>query len=291
MRFPVRLGRLRNTQGGRRSAPRSGYSTYTPPDPPTEQDPPVEQDPPTEQDPPVEQDPPAAPGAVPNPNVSPSTLTVTVTARPPTVYRGVRITFTGSVENAPAGVALSYSWTFGDGATDIQGINDLISSCKYDTLGDKTVTLTVSDGNTVLGSGSVTITVESPPLPWRSPIARAGSDQVVALGSEVSFSGADSTAPYGRPTYSWTFGANADPATSDAEMPFCIYSKPGTKTVTLTVTDSATELTDSDEVIINVKPTPEAEAGDDQIVGKNQEVSFDGSGSTGIESQLLMGFW
>ena len=41
MRFPVRLGRLRNTQGGRRSAASSGYSTYTPPDPPVDPPPPV----------------------------------------------------------------------------------------------------------------------------------------------------------------------------------------------------------------------------------------------------------
>ena len=221
---------------------------------------------------------------------TPSTLQVTVTASAPTVYRGVRITFTGRVENAPEGVTLSYSWTFGEGATDIEGADGLTPSCVYTTPGDKTVTLTVSDGNTVLGSGSVTITVGSPPLPWRSPIAHAGSDQIVALGSEVSFSGADSTAPYGRLTYSWTFGANADPATSDAEMPFCIYNKPGTKTVTLTVTDSATELTDSDEVIINVKPPPEAEAGDPQTVGVSQKVCFDGSGSTGINLSYLWDF-
>ena len=248
MRFPSLLRRLRNTQGGMGSTAKSASTPYTPyTDPP------------------------------------PDETTVTVTASSPTVYRGVRITFTGRVENAPEGVTLSYSWTFGEGATDTQGISDLISSCKYDTLGTKTVTLTVRNGNTVLGSGSVTITVESPPLPWRSPIAHAGSDQIVALGSEVSFSGADSTSPYGSSlTYSWTFGANADPPTSDAEMPFCIYSKPGTKTVTLTVTDSATELKHSDKVTIKVKPLPEAEAGDDQIVGVNQKVIFDGSGSTGI---------
>ncbi len=238
-----------------------------------------------------EQDPPAAPGAVPIPPVSPSTLQVTVMASSPTTYRGVRITFTGSVENAPEGVTLSYSWTFGDGATDTQGINGLISSCKYDTLGDKTVTLTVRNGNTVLGSGSVTINVESPPLPWLPPVARAGMNQVVAFGSEVSFSGADSTSPYGGSlTYSWVFGADADPATSNAVMPFCTYRKPGTKMVRLTVTDRVTELRDTDEVTIKVKPLPVAEAGDDQIVGKGQKVSFDGSGSTGIDIDYLWDF-
>ena len=251
MKFPSMLRILRNTQGGMGSTAKSASTPYTPyTDPPPDE---------------------------------PSTLEVTVTAKPPSVYRGVRVTFTGRVENAPEGVTLSYSWTFGEGATDTQGINDLISSCKYDTLGEKTVTLTVSDGNTVLGSGSVTITVGSPPLPWLWPVARAGMNQVVALGSEVSFSGADSTSPYGGSlTYSWDFGADADPPASNAEMPFCIYRKPGTKTVTLTVADSTTELTHSDDVTIKIKPLPEAEAGDDQIVGVNQEVSFDGSGSTGI---------
>ena len=287
MKFASMLRRLRNTRGGTRSTRSTPYTPYMP-EPPV--DPPPVDPPPV--DPPMP--PPAAPGAVPIPPVSPSTLQVTVMASSPTVYRGVRITFTGSVENAPEGVTLTYSWTFGDGATDTQGINGLISSCKYDTLGEKTVTLTVRNGNTVLGSGSVTINVESQPLivPPLPPVARAGMNQVVAFGSEVSFSGADSTSPYGGSLrYLWVFGDERDPtAGSNEMMPSYAYTTPGTKRVTLIVIDEETGLTDSDKVIIKVKPLPEAEAGDDQIVGVTKKVSFDGSGSTGIGIDYLWDF-
>ena len=56
---------------------------------------------------------------------------------------------------------------------------------------------------------------------------------------------------------------------------------PGAKTVTLTVTDRETGLTNSDTVIINVKPLPKAKAGDDQTVAVGDTVSFNGLGSTG----------
>ena len=257
MRFPSMLRRLRNTQGGgTRSTAGSGSTPYTP---------------------------------------EPSTLRVTVFGTPRTVSVGDTVKFTASVSNAPAGVALSYTWAFGDDASPATG-SGATASCTYSTTGVKTVRLTVSytaDGKTVEASDTVIITVESQPLivPPLPPVARAGMNQVVAFGSEVSFSGADSTSPSGGSlTYSWDFGADANPPTSNAVMPFCTYRKPGTKTVTLTVTDEVTELTDSDDVTIKVKPLPVAEAGDDQIVGKGQKVSFDGSGSTGIGIDYLWDF-
>ena len=249
MKFASMLRRLRNMRGGTRSTRSTPYTPYMP-EPPV--DPPPVDPPPV--DPPMP--PPAAPGAVPIPPVSPSTLQVTVMASSPTAYRGVRITFTGSVENAPEGVTLNYSWPFGDGATDTQGINGLISSCKYDTLGEKTVTLTVRNGNTVLGSGSVTVNVESQPLivPPLPPVAEAGSNQLAAVNKEVSFDGSDSTSPYGGSLrYLWVFGDERDPtAGSNEMMPSYAYTTPGTKRVTLIVIDEETGLTDSDEVTITV---------------------------------------
>ena len=226
MKFPVRLGRLRNTRGGMRSTARSGSTPYTPYTGPSPDDPPP--------------------------------LEVTVTASSPTVYRGVRITFTGTVENAPEGVTLSYSWTFGDGATDIQGINGLTPSCEYDTVGEKTVRLTVSytaDGETVEAFGEVTITVTAivvvPPL---SPVADAGSDLLAAVNQGVSFDGSGSTSPSGGSLkYSWAFGDEENPtAVGDGVMPSYTYTTAGTKTVSLTVTDEDTGLSRSDEVTITV---------------------------------------
>ena len=57
----------------------------------------------------------------------------------------MRITFTGSVENAPEGVTLSYSWDFGDDATPATDTKET-PSCTYSTTGTKRVTLTVTQG-------------------------------------------------------------------------------------------------------------------------------------------------
>ena len=136
MKFPVRLGRLRNTRGGMRSTARSGYSTYTP-------------------DTPYTGPPPDDP--------------LGVTARESqTVALGVRVPFNGTVSNAPGGAALTYSWDLGEGATEIEGADGLTPSCIYTTPGDKTVTLTVSytdtNGDRVEACNSVFITVD-PCLP------------------------------------------------------------------------------------------------------------------------------
>ena len=288
MKLASMLRRLRNTRGGTRSTRSTPYTPYMP-EPPV--DPPPVDPPPV--DPPMP--PPAAPGAVPIPLVSPSTLQVTVMASSPTVYRGVRITFTGSVENAPEGVTLTYSWTFGDGATDTQGINELISSCKYDTLGEKTVTLTVRNGNTVLGSGSVTVNVESqlvsvPPGP---PVAEAGSNQLAAVNKEVSFDGSDSTSPYGGSLrYLWVFGDERDPtAGSNKMMPSYAYTTPGTKRVTLIVIDEETGLTDSDSVTITVIGVEVTGAPRVVAVVPGTRVSFEGTVSNAPADATLAYSW
>ena len=125
MRFPSMLRRLRNTQGGMGSTAKSTSTPYTP---------------------------------------EPSTLEVRVFGNPQTVSVGAPVKFIGSVSNAPANATLTYSWDFGEGATDIKGPDGLTPSCKYKTPGDKTVTLTVSytdtNGNLVEAYNSVTIKVD-----------------------------------------------------------------------------------------------------------------------------------
>ena len=178
---------------------------------------------------------------------------------------------------------LSYSWDFGTDATPPTG-SGVTPSCSYSTSGTKTVTLTVTSG-AISRSATVPITVHTP------PIANAGSDQIVAFGSEVSFDGSGSIDPDGGDlTYSWDFGTDADPATSSAVTPFCLYGSTGDKTVTLTVTDDE-GVSRSDTVTITVHDPPIADAGPDQIVTVDTEVSFDGSGSRDPDGGELTYSW
>ena len=269
MKFASMLRRLRSTQGGIGSSAGSSSTPYMPyTDPPPDE---------------------------------PTTLEVTVTAGSPTVSVGNRITFTGSVSNAPDGVPLTHTWTFDEGATDIQGINGLTPSCNYTTAGKKTVRLTVSypaDGQTVEAFGEVTITVIAivvvPPL---SPVADAGSDQFAAVNKEVSFDGSGSTSPSGGSLkYSWAFGDDATPATVTTTTPqtSCTYGMPGTKRVTLTVTDEDTGLTDSDTVTITVIDVGVMVTGAPRVVAaeeRGRRVTFTGTVSNAPESATLSYSW
>ena len=146
MRFPSMLRRLRNTQGGgTRSTAGSGSTPYTP---------------------------------------EPSTLRVTVFGTPRTVSVGDTVKFTASVSNAPAGVELSYTWAFDDGAAS-KTRNGLKASCIYTTRGEKTVTLTVSYTDTddveVEESDDVIITVIKPLMPWCTSELPAEPPAVIEL--------------------------------------------------------------------------------------------------------------
>ena len=183
MRFPVRLRRMRNTQGGAGSTASSGGSTYTPDTPYT--------------------------GPPPD---DPTPLEVTVAANPQTVSIDNSVNFTGRVENAPEGEP-TYTWTFGDDVTDIQDINGLTPSCKYNTHGTKTVTLTVSyadtNGDPIAASGTLEVKVISM------------ASKVVEDGKNVDFEvlGPPSVLDAPTTTFSWDWDYQK-PAGNDPDVSF-----------------------------------------------------------------------
>jgi len=92
------------------------------------------------------------------------------------------------------------------------------------------------------------------------PVADAGSDQTVGIGTTVNFDGSGSYDPDGGDivAYSWEFGSDAyDISGADTATPSCRFKATGGKTITLYVTDDEIQM-DQDSCTITVsKPSAE----------------------------------
>jgi len=112
------------------------------------------------------------------------------------------------------------------------------------------------------------------------PVAEAGEDQEVLVGSSVTLSGAGSTDDVGIESYVWTVDAEgyAPLEGVDVEIQF---DDIGDYTVTLTVTDGDGQSdTDVVEVTVYDDVPPVADAGDDQEAAIGELVALTGVGST-----------
>ena len=166
------------------------------------------------------------------------TFTVTLSHKGPTANagankstnQGVQVCFDGSGSIPGDSPITTYSWSFGDGA----GATGISPCHTYNTVGSYPVTLTVTDSFGVSDSATSTVTVNNV-----APTVHAGANQVVAVGSSVTFSGSYSDPGSGTETFttSWNFG-DGSPAVTGTLVPSHTYTVSGTYTVTLTVTDN-----------------------------------------------------
>jgi PKD repeat protein len=136
------------------------------------------------------------------------------------------ITFDGSKSSDPSGLALTYSWSFGDNTT---GPGEQPAHT-YTATGLYGVTLTVTDskaGMSAPATTSATITA--------LPIANAGGSYKAFIGQSIVFDGSKSSTPDDTAlSYVWTFG---DGGTGSGANPSHTYSASGTFNVSLVVTD------------------------------------------------------
>jgi len=139
------------------------------------------------------------------------------------------VTFIGTGTD-PEGTPVTYLWNFGDGATSTHQNPTHV----FDSVGTYTVKLTVSDENGTTSEDSMIITVSAVAnnAP-RALIIATPSTGTTPLA--VSFIGSGTDADGRIISYFWDFG---DGTTTDEQNPVHTFSKVGTHSVTLAVTDN-----------------------------------------------------
>ena len=141
-------------------------------------------------------------------------------------------------------------------------------------------------------------------LVWRisttnnaAPIANAGPDQTVSLGSTASLDGSASSDLDGDTlTYQWSI--TTKPTDSVATLtnptsatPNFVVDKSGQYTVRLVVNDGKVSSSADIVIISTLSSAPTANAGADQTVFVNETVTLDGTGSTDVDGNPLTYRW
>ena len=191
------------------------------------------------------------------------------------------VQFNGSSSTDPDGTIVSYSWSFGDGATG----TGAVAWHRFGAPGTYVVTLTVQDNSGLSDSTSQPIQVGATNLPPTAAFAFSPTNP--AVSSWVQFDGSSSSDPDGTiVSYSWNFG-DGTPLVTGSTV-FHQFSTAGTYVVTLTVqdNDAATDST-SRTVVVGAAGQPPVAAFTysplTPIVGQaillNAQSSFDPDGA------------
>ena len=186
----------------------------------------------------------------------PSVLSYTVDAtpanRPPianagpdqTAFVSDRVTLDGSASADIDGDLLSFSWTLtsapaGSGAF-VSDSSAVMPTSDLDRPGSYVLSLVVNDGQVDSLPDTVVVDTRNSP-----PVANAGDDQTVFVGTEVSLDGSGSTDVDGDLlTFSWVLsnvppGSTAVLSDADTVMPKFLVDVPGNYSITLVVHDGS----------------------------------------------------
>ena len=185
----------------------------------------------------------------------PSTVSITANTLPlaeagpnQTVPVGALVTLDGTGSSDPDGQPLTFLWTL---TTQPSGSTTALSDLTVaqptfvaDAPGSYTVTLVVNDGNQDSALDTVTImTINNP------PVAGAGVDQTVGLGTTVQLDGSGASDPESDPlTYQWTIVSapvGSAAVLSDATLvnPTMVADVAGTSVLQLIVNDGMADST------------------------------------------------
>lgn len=228
---------------------------------------------------------------------SPATTSVTVSVglQPPVAVAGgpytgsvgVPVAFSGTSSQDPDGSIVSWAWNFGDGNSG----SGPSPTHTYVTGGTFTVTLTVTDNDNLTDAATATVNVTDG-SGMQPPVADVGGPYAGTTGFAIPFDGSKSADPDGAiVSYDWTFG---DGGSASGSQPLHAYAAAGTYTVTLTVTDDSGRTGSASttaRVTDPVNQAPTARAGGPYSAQPGVPISFDGTGSTDPDGNILTWEW
>ena len=217
-----------------------------------------------------------------------------------TVTAGATVTLNGSGSSDADGNPLTYLWSFvstPSGSTPtLTGPTTVRPTFLADRAGQYVVQLIVNDG--IASSTAATATITTTPGNT-APVANAGPDQTVQLGTTVTLNGSGSSDVDGNPlTYQWTLvtvptGSTARLSSLTIIMPTFVADKAGDYVVRLLVNDRTVNSTPDTVTITTTggNTSPVANAGPDQSVQVGATVSLSGSSSTDADGNPLTYDW
>jgi hypothetical protein len=208
----------------------------------------------------------------------------------------------GSGSTDADGDPLTYSWSLsvpgGSGAT-LSSTTAVSPTFVADVAGDYVAQLIVNDG--MDDSAADTVLIAASALPANNPpVANAGLDQSVLVSDTVMLDGSGSSDVDGDLlTYNWSLsvpgGSGATLSDPTAASPTFVVDVAGDYVAQLIVNDGMDDSAPDSVVIMAALPAvnqpPVANAGPDQAVVVGATVTFDGSGSSDPDADLLTYSW
>ena len=216
------------------------------------------------------------------------------------VTAGTLVTLDGSGSRDANNQSLTYLWQMTAVPAGSLAALSSTTSAKptftADVTGNYTVSLVVNDGKASSPTSIVSIYAS---VNNAAPVANAGNNQSVSIGSVVTLDGTNSSdANRDTLTYKWTMGSI--PSSSGASLSSAISPNPkftadvaGTYSVILTVNDGIVESTASVVTITAsaANSAPVANAGLPQNVALSTTVTLDGTGSSDANNDFITYKW
>jgi YD repeat-containing protein len=191
---------------------------------------------------------------------------------------------------------LGYQWSFVSkptGSTATLSNATLVNpTFIVDKTGTYTLQLVVTQEDRASQPDTVVITTNNSP-----PVANAGADQSVSVGTAAVLDGTGSSDADNNPlTFKWTI--TNKPATSTATLlnstavnPSFTIDKAGTYSIQLIVNDGQADSEATIVLVTTLNARPVAQAGDDQGGHVNDLITLDGSASSDVDGDALTYTW